>query len=117
MLQSALEYVLEIKSHNGIEAVVIAHWTEEECRLALAKIIRLASRTPDSTTSLYWIQISDENQIFRLFTTWDWTAEDLQIRLRQICRLAAIKPTLPAVRGNIDEPDSSPGRGGTPVIR
>src|SRR5262245_50140305 len=86
--KSVHKYALEIRSLAGSVAVVTAGWTEEECRTALAKLIQLACRLPNSSTSLFWVQVIDESGALRLVTTWDWMPEDVPAGLRQIRRLA-----------------------------
>jgi hypothetical protein len=89
---NAMKYCLELRNPNGFRTVWTCHWTEEECRTMLERIIRLASRTPDSTTCLYWIRVCDGNGIPRLLTTWDWTDQDRRVALRRISRLVRRQP-------------------------
>ena len=88
-------YSIEIRN-LAAEAFLLgtAHWTGEECRAALARIIRLERRSPDCTTRLYWIQIKDEDGSHQLVTTWDWTDNDRSEALREICRLAQLPASI-----------------------
>jgi hypothetical protein len=67
-----------------------ADWNDEERRIAFAQIMRLESRTVDSTTCLYWIDVKDEQGVGQLFTTVDWNDDDRRIAVSQICRLAGV---------------------------
>ena len=88
-------YSIEIRN-LAAEAFLMgtAHWTGEECRTAVARIIRLERRPPDCTTRLYWIQIKDEDGGHQLVTTWDWTDNDRSKALREICRLAQLPASI-----------------------
>jgi hypothetical protein len=50
----------------------------------------LESRTFDSTTRLYWIDVKDEQGVRQLLTTADWNDDDRRIAIGQILRLAGV---------------------------
>jgi hypothetical protein len=84
-------YVVEIKTIKGGRVLfTAADWSDEERRIAFAQIMRLESRTVDSTTCLYWIDVKDEQGVGQLFTTADWNDDDRRFAVSEICRLAGV---------------------------
>jgi hypothetical protein len=84
-------YSIEINStKHGTVLFTAADWNDEERRIALAQIMRLESRTVDSTTGLYWIDVKDEQGGRHLFTTADWNDDDRRVAFGQISRLAGV---------------------------